>query len=152
MTCSKALGALGLISVRGLDHPLTGHAFLSNKVITTLQQYCSLVRGISFNFEGPKLCRQFPFCAPIIILQSSVKTTKLIHELEDRRDSFIRLQEEGEQAAATFVSYEDLQNLEQVQRWTSGKVRTKGRFRRRGHNHLNFFFIIPYLHLPQKPQ
>ena len=35
----------------------------------------------------------------------------------------MRLQEEGEQAAAAFVSYEDLQNLEQVQRWTSGKVR-----------------------------
>ena len=32
MTCSKALGALGLISVRGLDHPLTGREFLSNKV------------------------------------------------------------------------------------------------------------------------
>ena len=81
-----------------------------------------------------------------------MKTTKLIHELEDRRDSFLRLQEEGEQAAATFVSYEDLQNLEQVQRWTSGKVRTKGRFRRRGHYHIIFFFIILYLHLPQKPQ
>lgn len=32
MTCSKALGAMGLISVRGLDHPLTGNAFLSEKV------------------------------------------------------------------------------------------------------------------------
>lgn len=81
MTCSKALGALGLISVRGLDHPLTGNSFL-----------CS-------------------------------KTTKLIHELEDRRDSYVRLQEEGEKAAATFVSFEDLQNLEQVQKWTSSKVK-----------------------------
>ena len=34
----------------------------------------------------------------------------------------MRLQEEGEKAAATFVSYDDLQNLEQVQRWTSAKV------------------------------
>ena len=32
MTCSKALGALGLISVRGLDHPLTGNTFLCAKV------------------------------------------------------------------------------------------------------------------------
>ena len=55
-----------------------------------------------------------------------MKTTNLIHELEDRRDSFLRLQEEGEQAAAAFVSYEDLQNLEQVQKWTSGKVMVKG--------------------------
>ena len=80
MNCSKALGALGLISVRGLDHPLTGNSFL-----------CS-------------------------------KTTKLIHDLEDRRDSYVRLQEEGEKAAASFVSFEDLQNLEQVQKWTSSKV------------------------------
>ena len=80
MTCSKALGALGLISVRGLDHPMTGNSYLCNK------------------------------------------TTKLIHELEDRRDSYVRLQEEGEKAAATFVSFEDLQNLEQVQKWTSSKV------------------------------
>lgn len=33
MTCSKALGAMGLISVRGLDHPLTGNAFLAEKVV-----------------------------------------------------------------------------------------------------------------------
>ena len=32
MNSSKALGALGLISVRGLDHPLSGEAFLSDKV------------------------------------------------------------------------------------------------------------------------
>ena len=96
MTCSKALGALGLISVRGLDHPLTGREFLSNKV------------------GSNRLGTQLP--------SYSVKTTNLIHELEDRRDSFLRLQEEGEQAAAAFVSYEDLQNLEQVQKWTSGKV------------------------------
>ena len=32
MTCSKALGALNLISVRGLDHPHTGNAFLSSTV------------------------------------------------------------------------------------------------------------------------
>ena len=32
MTCSKALGALNLISVRGLDHPHTGTAFLSSTV------------------------------------------------------------------------------------------------------------------------
>ena len=29
-----------------------------------------------------------------------MKTTKLIHELEDRRDSFLRLQEEGEQGCS----------------------------------------------------
>ena len=60
MTCSKALGALGLISVRGLDHPLTGHAFLSNKVNTTLQQYCPLVRAFHLTVKGQSTADNFP--------------------------------------------------------------------------------------------
>ena len=32
MNCSKALGCLGLVSVRGLDHPLNGDAFLADTV------------------------------------------------------------------------------------------------------------------------
>ena len=51
-----------------------------------------------------------------------MKTTNLIHELEIRRDSFLRLQNEGKKATAAFVTFEDLQNLEQVQKWTTSKV------------------------------
>ena len=51
-----------------------------------------------------------------------MKTTDLIHDLEMRRDSFIRLQQEGKEASSKFVTFEDLQNLEQVQKWTTSKV------------------------------
>ena len=51
-----------------------------------------------------------------------VKTTNLIHDLEMRRDSFLRLQEEGKKAKAGFVTFEDIQNMEQVQKWTTSKV------------------------------
>ena len=46
MTCSKALGALNLISVRGLDHPHTGTAFLSSTVNIALVD--SLVISLLF--------------------------------------------------------------------------------------------------------
>ena len=96
MTCSKALGAMGLISVRGLDHPLTGNAFLSEKVVLYKNHF-------ELNFF--------------------LKTTNLIHDLEMRRDSFLRLQEEGNGAKkAKFVTFEDMQNMEQVQKWTTSKV------------------------------
>lgn len=52
-----------------------------------------------------------------------MKTTNLIHDLEMRRDSFLRLQEEGIGAKkARFVTFEDMQNMEQVQKWTTSKV------------------------------
>ena len=52
-----------------------------------------------------------------------MKTTNLIHDLEMRRDSFMRLQEEGNGAKkAKFVTFEDMQNMEQVQKWTTSKV------------------------------
>ena len=43
-----------------------------------------------------------------------------------RRDSFIKMEQEkgGKKGASTgFVSFEDLQNLEQVQKWTTSKIR-----------------------------
>ena len=52
-----------------------------------------------------------------------MKTTNLIHDLEMRRDSFLRLQLEGKEASSKFVTFEDLQNLEQVQKWTTSKVK-----------------------------
>ena len=52
-----------------------------------------------------------------------MKTTNLIHDLEMRRDSFLRLQEEGNGTKkARFVTFEDMQNMEQVQKWTTSKV------------------------------
>ena len=52
-----------------------------------------------------------------------MKTTNLIHDLEMRRDSFLRLQEDGHGAKkAKFVTFEDMQNMEQVQKWTTSKV------------------------------
>ena len=51
-----------------------------------------------------------------------MKTTNLIHDLEMRRDSFLRLQEEGKKGKAGFVTFEDIQNMEQVQKWTTSKV------------------------------
>ena len=51
-----------------------------------------------------------------------MKTTTLIHDLEMRRDSFLRLQEEGKKGKAGFVKFEDIQNMEQVQKWTTSKV------------------------------
>ena len=51
-----------------------------------------------------------------------VKTTNLIHDLEMRRDSFLRLQEEGKRGKAGFVTFEDIQNMEQVHKWTTSKV------------------------------
>ena len=98
MTCSKALGAMGLISVRGLDHPLTGNAFLSEKVVSYENQFWNVIHFF-------------------------LKTTNLIHDLEMRRDSFLRLQEEGNGSKkAKFVTFEDMQNMEQVQKWTTSKV------------------------------
>ena len=43
-----------------------------------------------------------------------------------RRDSFIKMEQEkgGKKGGSTgFVSFEDLQNLEQVQKWTTSKIR-----------------------------
>ena len=47
----------------------------------------------------------------------------MIHDLEMRRDSFIKLENEGKRGTKGFVTFEDLQNLEQVQKWTTSKVR-----------------------------
>ena len=47
----------------------------------------------------------------------------MIHDLEMRRDSFIKLENEGKRGAKSFVTFDDLQNLEQVQKWTTSKVR-----------------------------
>ena len=88
---------MGLISVRGLDHPLTGNAFLSEKV-------CKKITNIKISHH---------------IL---VKTTNLIHDIELQRDSFLRLQDEGKVAKAGFVSFGDMENSEQVQKWTTSKV------------------------------
>ena len=49
------------------------------------------------------------------------QATELIHGLEDRRDSFTKLQKEGRKAAS-FLSYEDLEDLEQIKKWTTTKV------------------------------
>ena len=34
----------------------------------------------------------------------------------------MRLQEEGKRGKAGFVTFEDIQNMEQVQKWTTSKV------------------------------
>ena len=61
MTCSKALGALGLISVRGLDHPLTGNTFLCAKVdniykVTVIRDKIRNSSVVSTYSTPPLLC------------------------------------------------------------------------------------------------
>jgi hypothetical protein len=51
-----------------------------------------------------------------------LQTAELIHGLEERRDSYIKLQQEGKKEVATFLSFEDFQDLEQIKKWTSTKV------------------------------
>ena len=50
------------------------------------------------------------------------QTTDLIHGLEERRDNFMKLQLEGG-TGDTFMSYNDLEELEQIRKWTTARVR-----------------------------
>ena len=95
MTASKAMGALGLMNTRALEHPITGTQFLQEKV------------G-SMNF----LCRRFLLLKPLedIFLHISAsleaeieyglnlylfQTRDLILELENKRQNVIRLQQQN---------------------------------------------------------
>ena len=95
MTASKAMGALGLMNTRALEHPITGTQFLQEKV------------G-SMNFLCRHLLLLKPFRRHLLtyISQSEAEieyglnlylfqTRDLILELENKRQNVIRLQQQN---------------------------------------------------------
>ena len=51
-----------------------------------------------------------------------MKTTALIHDIEMKREDFLKLEKEGKKSKANFMSFDEFQNMEQVQKWTTSKV------------------------------
>lgn len=51
-----------------------------------------------------------------------MKTTTLIHDIEMKREDFLKLEKEGKKSKAGFMSFDEFQNMEKVQMWTTSKV------------------------------
>ena len=100
MNATKALSQLGFVTARGLDNGEYGALLLSNKVKNIQNVYVHVT--------------QYFVC--------SIQTTKQIHEMEERRRVFLKLEESrAEKRGRAKTEQQSREKAES--KWSTGKVR-----------------------------